>query len=67
MTGVQTCALPIYKIEISHESFSRSVFAEGALQAARWINNKSGVFEMSHVLDLNRILSKYFKKDITAV
>jgi len=55
------------KIQISHESFSRSVFAEGALHAARWLNNKSGVFEMDHVLDLNRILSKYFKKDTTAV
>jgi len=55
------------KIEISHESFSRCVFAEGALQAAKWINNKSGVFEMDHVLDLNRILNKYLKKDTTAV
>jgi len=55
------------KIEISHESFSRCVFAEGALQAAKWINNKSGVFEMNHVLDLNRVLNKYLKKDTTAV
>lgn len=55
------------KIEISHESFSRSAFAEGALQAAKWVNNKSGVFEMNNVLDLNSILDKYVRKDITAV
>lgn len=58
------------KIEISHESFSRSVFAEGALRAAKYIHNKTGIFEMSHVLDLNKILAKYLVSittDITAV
>ncbi|NLT94760.1 MAG: 4-hydroxy-tetrahydrodipicolinate reductase [Clostridia bacterium] len=55
------------KIEITHESFSRAAFAEGALKAAKWVNNKSGVFEMNNVLDLNKILNKYVKKDVTAV
>jgi 4-hydroxy-tetrahydrodipicolinate reductase len=47
------------KIEISHESITREAFAEGALRAAKWVQNKSGVFEMNHVLDLNNVLSKY--------
>ncbi|NLW23765.1 MAG: 4-hydroxy-tetrahydrodipicolinate reductase [Clostridia bacterium] len=57
------------KIEISHESFSRTAFAEGALTAAKFIHNKSGIFEMNHVLDLNNILSKYLIEvsDSTAV
>jgi len=57
------------KLEISHESISRSAFAEGALRAAKYVHNKNGVFEMNHVLDLNRVLSKYLVgiSDITAV
>jgi len=47
------------KIEISHESFSRKVFAMGAVKAVNFIHKKSGYFEMSNVLDLNQVLSDY--------
>ncbi|HCW03706.1 MAG TPA: 4-hydroxy-tetrahydrodipicolinate reductase [Clostridium sp.] len=44
------------KIEIIHESFSRRIFAEGAIQAANFIYKKIGYFEMKEVLDLKRVL-----------
>lgn len=47
------------KIEISHESFSRKVFAVGALTAASYIYKKSGYYEMKNVLDLKKILYNY--------
>ncbi|MEK6266683.1 MAG: 4-hydroxy-tetrahydrodipicolinate reductase [Clostridium sp.] len=47
------------KIEISHESFSRKVFAMGAVKAVNFIHKKSGYFEMSNVLNLNQVLSDY--------
>jgi 4-hydroxy-tetrahydrodipicolinate reductase len=47
------------KIEISHESFSRKVFARGAVKAVNFIHKKSGYFEMSNVLNLNQVLSDY--------
>lgn len=34
------------KIEISHESFSRMAFAEGAYKAAQFIHGKTGFYEM---------------------
>lgn len=50
------------KIEISHEAFSRKAFALGALKAARFINGKTGFFEMNDVLNLDKVLSDYFTK-----
>jgi 4-hydroxy-tetrahydrodipicolinate reductase len=47
------------KIEISHESFSRKAFAQGAIKAAQFIHKKSGYFEMRDVLDLEKVLNTY--------
>ena len=42
MTGVQTCALPIY----------RSIFAEGALDAAEWLAGRdAGWYDFFEVID----------------
>lgn len=49
------------KIEITHESFSRKVFAVGALKAVKFIHKKTGYYEMSDVLDLDKALSDYTK------
>lgn len=51
------------KIEISHESFSRTAFALGAIKGIRFLEGKKGYFEMSDVLDLNKVLNKYIEKD----
>lgn len=42
------------KVEISHESFSRLAFAEGAYKAARFIHQKVGFYEMEDVFDHSR-------------
>jgi len=55
------------KIEIVHESFSRKVFAEGAIRGIRFIKGKKGFFEMRDVLNLDRILESYFNKRKVAV
>jgi 4-hydroxy-tetrahydrodipicolinate reductase len=47
------------RIEISHESFSRKAFAEGAIQAVNYIYKRSGYFEMKEVLDLKKVLHDY--------
>jgi 4-hydroxy-tetrahydrodipicolinate reductase len=49
------------KIEISHESFSRKAFAQGALDAAKFIHKKSGYYEMKDVLDLEKVLKTYIE------
>ena len=42
------------KIELKHVAFSRELFADGAINAAVWINNKkSGLFNMQDMLSLN--------------
>ena len=51
------------KIEITHESFSRRVFAEGAIRAIRFVHRKSGYFEMSDVLNLSKVLGDYVEKE----
>lgn len=51
------------KIEIIHESFSRKVFAEGALKAARFVNKKAGLFEMKDVIDLRNVLLHYLETE----
>lgn len=42
-------------IEISHRAYDRSVFATGALQAARWVvGKKPGLYDMNDVLGLGK-------------
>ena len=43
---------PIDEIEIKHTAHSREGFALGAIEAARWITGKRGVFSMKDVLNL---------------
>jgi 4-hydroxy-tetrahydrodipicolinate reductase len=43
----------IESIEIKHDTFSRKLFADGALNAAEWINKKNkGLFSMQDMLHL---------------
>ena len=43
----------IENIELNHRAFSRDLFADGALNAAVWINKKSrGLFNMQDILGL---------------
>jgi 4-hydroxy-tetrahydrodipicolinate reductase len=51
------------KIEISHESFSRRIFGEGALSAVRFVYKKSGFFEMKDVLNINETLKNYLEEE----
>ncbi len=51
------------KIEISHESFSRKAFAQGAIKAAHFIHKKSGYYEMRDVLDLEKVLKTYIENN----
>ncbi|HEY4498902.1 MAG TPA: 4-hydroxy-tetrahydrodipicolinate reductase [Candidatus Paceibacterota bacterium] len=40
-------------VKLSHEAFSREVFADGALRAARWVvKQKPGLYDMQDVLGL---------------
>lgn len=42
-------------IELSHRAYDRSVFATGALQAARWVvGKKPGIYGMTDVLSLGK-------------
>ncbi|MDD5143747.1 4-hydroxy-tetrahydrodipicolinate reductase [Methanoregula sp.] len=42
-------------IELSHRAYDRSVFASGALQAARWVvGKKPGIYDMNDVLGLKK-------------
>ena len=42
-------------IELSHRAYDRSVFASGALHAARWVvGKKAGIYGMSDVLSLKK-------------
>lgn len=42
-------------IELSHRAYDRSVFASGALMAARWVAGKNpGIYSMSDVLGLKK-------------
>ena len=42
------------KLEISHESFSRVAFAQGAYKAAQFIAGKTGFYEMSDIFEHER-------------
>ena len=48
------------RITISHESFSRRVFASGAIQAINFIKGKIGFYEMRDVLDLARVIEDLY-------
>lgn len=51
------------EITISHESFSRKVFAKGAINAINFIEDKIGFYEMRDVLSLSKIIEDlYFNK-----
>lgn len=44
---------PYEALSINHRAFDRSVFAEGALRAAKWVSDKSpGLYSMQDVLGL---------------
>jgi 4-hydroxy-tetrahydrodipicolinate reductase len=44
---------PGERVEISHKASSRMTFAQGALRAARWLQDKqSGLYDMQDVLGL---------------
>jgi 4-hydroxy-tetrahydrodipicolinate reductase len=51
------------KVEILHESFSRTAFALGALKAVRFIYDKIGFFEMNDVLDLKHVMTRYLERE----
>lgn len=48
------------RITISHESFSRKVFASGAVRAINFIHDKIGFYEMSDVLSLSNIIEELY-------
>ncbi|MBE6088730.1 MAG: 4-hydroxy-tetrahydrodipicolinate reductase [Clostridium beijerinckii] len=48
------------RITISHESFSRKVFATGAIHAINFIQDKIGFYEMSDVLNLSKIIKDLY-------
>lgn len=48
-------ALPGERIEITHKSLDRTLYAKGALQAAIWLMNQpAGLYSMQDVLGLNK-------------
>ncbi len=49
---VVTYASAIDNIEIKHTAHNRSGFAEGALLAAEWLQNKKGVYGMQDLLNI---------------
>ncbi len=48
------------EITISHESFSRKVFAKGAINAINFIKDKIGFFEMRDVLSISKIIEDLY-------
>lgn len=51
------------EILISHQSFSRKAFAQGAIKTVKFIHGKSGYFEMNDVLNLQRIMWNMVEKE----
>ena len=47
------------KLEITHESFNRSIFAKGVEKAINFIIGKKGVYDMDDVLDFKTALESY--------
>ncbi len=50
------------EVEIKHESFSRKAFAAGALKAVRQIHGKIGYYEMTDVLDLQKVMRRFTER-----
>ena len=50
-------------VEISHQSFSRDAFAEGALFAAEFLQDKTGIYEMKDAMNLEEILTDYLDRN----
>ena len=50
-------------IELTHQSFSRDAFAEGALCAAEFIFGKTGLYEMRDAMNFDEILEEYLNRD----
>jgi len=48
------------RITISHESFSRKVFAEGAIHAINFIQDKIEFYETSDVLSLSKVIKDLY-------
>lgn len=55
------------RITISHESFSRKVFALGAIHAIEFVQNKTGFYEMSDVLGLSKVIEDLYVSKETNV
>lgn len=51
------------QLEISHQSFSRFAFAEGAYKAAQFIHGKKGLYGMDDVFDGQRTINKHTYTD----
>lgn len=51
-THIVTCSSSVDYLELKHEAKSRRGFAEGAVLAARFLQNKTGVFEMKDLLGM---------------
>ena len=43
---------PIDEITIAHKAYSRSGFAQGAVAAAEWIENRKGYYMMKDMLNI---------------
>lgn len=48
------------RITISHESFSRKIFAAGAIKAIEFIYNKVGFYEIKEVMNLSKVIEDLF-------
>ncbi|RMG95039.1 MAG: 4-hydroxy-tetrahydrodipicolinate reductase [Deltaproteobacteria bacterium] len=47
---------PDERIELTHRAYDRSIFARGALRAARWVSGKApGLYDMADVLGLSEL------------
>lgn len=51
------------QLEISHQSFSRVAFAEGAYKAALFIHGKKGLYGMDNVFDSEKVIEKHTYPD----
>ena len=49
-------------IEISHQTFSRDAFAEGAVYAAKFIQNKTGIYQMKDAFNYDEAISDLLKQ-----
>ncbi len=50
------------EVEIKHESYSRKAFAAGALKAVRQIHGRTGYYEMTDVLDLQKVMRRFTER-----